>query len=143
MKFQACEAKCTGRDAKGSLTYNVCISNCYHTMDLSSTDVQQDFKLPKSLKNAVSKAKTSLGMKELNEKKKTAKKAAVMKTLDQLITDYGMEGEMSVIDMNRPVPFNGMGAYGAGFEGEWSYGAANYGYGEAAYPSAEMFTFQW
>ena len=128
----SCESNCAARDVKGSLTYNVCVSNCYHMMELSAADVQEDFKLPKAMKDTIAKAKGALGMKELNAKKHATKKAAVMKTLDQLITDYGMEGEISAIDMNRPVPFNGMGAYGAGaiYEDEWP---VQYGYGTSPY----------
>ena len=144
----SCESNCANRDVKGSLTYNVCVSNCHHLMQLSAANIQEDFKLPKAMKDAVTKAKGALGMKELNAKKHATKKAAVMKTLDQLINDYGMEGEISAIDMNRPVPFNGMGAYGSEsvFEapmGEWPYGMEGvYGYGAApaAFASPE---FMW
>ena len=63
----------------------------------------------------------NLQAKKVNDKKKAAVAAIKQKNLDQLALDYGMESEFTAIDMNRPVPFNGYGAYGSGFD---------YGYGE-------------
>ena len=55
------------------------------------------------------------------------KQKSAMKTLDQLSYDYGMENEYAVIDMGRPVPYNGLGDYGYGFEGFEPF-VGNYGY---------------
>ena len=47
------------------------------------------------------------------------------KTLDELVLDYGMENEYTMIDMERPTPFNGLGEYGSwnGYE----YGEPDFG----------------
>ena len=46
------------------------------------------------------------------------------KTLDELVLDYGMENEYTMIDMERPTPFNGLGEYGS-FNG-YEYDGPNF-----------------
>ena len=80
----------------------------------------------KMFKDLAKKAKASVN-KLINKTEldahKAAKNSAAQKNLDQLVYDYGMENEYAAIDMNRPVPFNGMGSYGsgAGYAGEWPF----------------------
>ena len=69
---------------------------------------------------------------QAHAQKKAAVAAAKQKTLDQLTLDFGMENEYSAIDMGRPVPYNGLGAYGSGYEmGYGEYAPAFVG---SAYP---------
>ena len=93
----------------------------HHLMNLNA-DMQQEF----SFKDLANKAKASVN-KLINKTEldahKAANKSVAQKNLDQLVYDYGMENEYAAIDMNRPVPFNGMGSYGsgAGYAGEWPF----------------------
>merc|ERR1719313_519150 len=100
----------------------------HHLMNLNA-DLTQQFSFKDLANKAKAKVKEMTGKTELDAK--TAKKSSAQKSLDQLVLDYGMENEYAAIDMNRPVPFNGMGAYGSA-DGEWPFAAEEFGYGYGA-----------
>ena len=82
----------------------------HHLMNLAEVNApakvtaQQDFSF-KDLKNAANKAmkkaKKAVGVTALHAE------ASAQKTLDQLVSDYGMEAEYANIDFTRPMPYPG------------------------------------
>ena len=75
---------------------------------------------------------------QANAQKKAAVAAAKQRSLDQLTLDFGMENEYTAIDMGRPVPFNGLGAYGSGYE--IGYGEYTPAFKGAVYPEFAPYT---